>query len=150
KRMQRPERAVIAGSQDDIVQHRHAPERPYDLVGQRQTFADPRVRRVAVDVDPAQHDPPAIRAQNSGDDAQQGGLAGAIRTDQAAKLALADLQRRIAHRLHAAEPDRDRVEHEHGSHYFTARAVTLLNNSAIPPGASRITRTSKPPNTSSR
>ena len=139
-----------AGAEHDIVEHGHVAERPHDLVGQRETAADPRCGGIAGDIDAAERDPAAIGPLQPGDDLDQRGLAGAVRPDQADEITFLDGKGHAGDGLHAAEADRDVVELQRGAHARLARVTRLRAIAASPPGASRITSTSRPPKTSRR
>ena len=63
------------------------PERPHDLMREREALAHARRGRLARHIGAAQQHVAAIGAQDAGDDAQQRGLAGAVRADQTDELA---------------------------------------------------------------
>src|SRR4051812_10119776 len=76
-----------AGGQHDVIEHGHLPERPHDLVSERETAADAGRGGFIGDVGTAEGDLTAVRAQQAGDDLDQRGLAGAVWPDQADEIA---------------------------------------------------------------
>src|SRR5437660_1772422 len=89
---------------DDIAEHRQAPEQP-DLL-ERAREAEPRalVRRQADDIDTVEDDPARIRLIEPAHQIEQRRLAGSVRSDDRKHAAMWNIERNIAHRLHAAEP----------------------------------------------
>jgi len=67
--------------------------------------ADGRPNRFAVLDDVVARDgrAPGVRREEGREDAQRGGLAGAVRTEQPEHLATADLETQVLHRMHAVE-----------------------------------------------
>ena len=116
---------------------------------QRQSLANARSRRIPGDVAPGQHDSPAVRLDRAGDNANERGFAGAIRTDQSNKFAGRNRKRHTIHRVHPAEMHGEILKLERRNHGF-AGAVNRRVSPARPPGARRITRTNKPPKTNKR
>ena len=125
-------------------------KRPHHLVRQRQPLAHPRRRRIPGDVAAGQHDPSAIRLDRTRDDANERRLAGAIWSDQPNKFAGRDRNSHAVDRVHAAEMDGEILELERRNHGFVAGAVSRRASPARPPGAKRMTRTNRPPNTNRR
>ena len=58
-------------------------------------------------------DAAVLRRVEAVDDVEHRGLAGAVRPDDRADLALADIERDVGDRLHAAERERDVLDREH-------------------------------------
>ena len=81
---------AMSGGGEDVLEHRHALERTGDLVGARQpppaAFRGRNFGHVLVE----KADPPFCRRVGADQDAEQGGLAGAVRANDADRLAGAD------------------------------------------------------------
>src|SRR5262249_47333140 len=80
------------------------------------------VRVIAGDVLAVKQDAPGRRLELAGEQLEEGTLAGAVRTDEAAQLALRQAEVHAAHRLDAAEPDREPDRLEDGLAHATRRA----------------------------
>src|SRR5262249_51455030 len=122
----------------------------YDLMGERKAAADACRGRIGGDVDAAKRNAAAVRSQQARDHANERGLAGAVRSDQADEIAGLHRACDAADGLHPAEPDRDIIDREHSPQAFSARTNRPWTRAARPPGARRITSPSMPPNTSMR
>ena len=113
------------------------------MLGERQSGPDAAVDGPPGHVLAAEDHTPALRAQNADDDAHQGGLAGAVGTDEAEQLALGHVERDVLDGNHSAEPHGNVLDAEQGHRPNLAR--TLRASSATPPGANRIVaKTSAP------
>src|SRR3984957_9124997 len=95
--------AAEAGADLAVLQHRHLGERLHDLVRAGEAATRDVVGLVAGDVGAGEHDAAGVRREDAVDQVEQGRLAGAVRPDQAEDLALAHLEREVAHGLQAAE-----------------------------------------------
>src|SRR5262249_3205431 len=82
--------ATLAEGRGDaeVLEHRHAAERLRDLERARDAHDAPPRWRLAGDVAATEQDMAGIGFDRSGHDAEQGGLAGAVRSDDAERLAL--------------------------------------------------------------
>ena len=104
-----PEEAAVhlqGAAGHDVVERRHAAEQRDVLEGARDAAArrlvGPHLRaRLALEGDAA-----FLRMVEAVDDVEHRGLAGAVRADDGADLALADVERHVGERLHAAERER--------------------------------------------
>src|SRR4051812_38915769 len=142
--------AMNARRQHDVVERGHLAKRPHDLVSKSETAPHPCRGGFMGHVGSAKGNPPAIGAQQSRDDLDQRGLAGSVRPDQADEIALRHGKGHAADGLHAAKADRDVVELKRRAHAPLTLTTSPRTMAARPPGASRITSTSKPPNTKRR
>ena len=127
----------------DVVGEGERFERAYDLLGQRQPGSYAAVDRPSGHVLPAEHDKPGLGAQDTGDDAHQGGLACAVGTDETEQLPLAHLERDVFDGNHPAESHGDLFDAE--QRHRPAPARSLRATCATPPGAKRmVAKTSTP------
>ncbi len=136
---QLPEEAALhlqGAAGHDVVERAHALEQRDVLEGARDAATRRIVRlhlgpRLALEGDAAM-----LRLVEAVDDVEHGGLAGAIRADDGAHLALLDIERHVADRAHAAERQRNVFDREDDlaggnvaggrrSHGATQRAPTL-------------------------
>ena len=91
----------------DVVESAHALEQRDVLEGARDA-ADGGFMRAHLGASLAlEGDAAFLRLIEAVDDVEHRGLAGAVRPDDGADLALADVEGNVAHRLHAAERQRD-------------------------------------------
>src|SRR5207248_7054769 len=81
-----------------VVQHRHAGERPRDLEAARDAESDAAMRRHRAEIPAVEADRPSA-PQRSGDAACESALARSVRSDEADALACRDRQ------IHAVERD---------------------------------------------
>src|SRR6185312_11648711 len=142
--------AANAGAEHHIIEYGHGAKRSHDLVGQGKPATDPCRGGIARDIDTAKRDPAAVGPLQPRHDLDQRGLAGTVRPDQTDEIAFVNGKGNPGDGLHTAEPDRQIVELQRRTHVPLTRITTLRANAASPPGASRITRTSRPPYTSRR
>src|SRR5262249_27283131 len=109
--------------------------------------ADPSPRDgvgvIAGDVFAVKQDAPGARLQLAREQLEQCAFARTVGTDEAAQLALAEAEVHVAHRLHAAEPDRqpDRLQNRARHAVGRARAAEnrarkTLSDGTIPRGTS--------------
>jgi hypothetical protein len=101
---------TVARPERDIVDHRHLPERPHDLVRQGEPATDPRRGALARDIHIANDHAAAIWSEQAGDDPDKRGFASAVRAYQANELGLLDGEGYAGKRLHTAEADGDIIE----------------------------------------
>src|SRR5258707_1269986 len=80
------------------------------------------VRAQAMDRLALEDDLPGIGRVYAGDHVEDGGLAGAVRADQAVDVALGNLERRVVHRAQAAERFADAADLEQRAHSRSFRA----------------------------
>ena len=118
-------------------------ERAHDLLGKGQTGTDSAVDGPAGHVLAAEDYASALRAQDTGEDAHQGGLAGAVGADEAEQLALVHFQRDVLYGDHSAESQGDVLGAEQG--HRPDLAVSLRASSATPPGAKRMVANTSTP-----
>src|SRR5688572_17699581 len=122
-----------------VLQHRHAGERARDLEAARDAAARALVGRLARHVGAVEHDRARLVLQRAGDAVHQGGLARAVRPDQAEALALRDVDADVGQRGEAAEALRH-VAYFEESH--------LRKKPMRPSGAATTKTTSRMPTTS--
>ena len=82
--------AAVRGGGEDVLEHRHAAERPRDLVGAREPPPAALRGRDLGHVLAEKADPAGGRRMRADQDAEQRRLAGAVRADDADRLAGAD------------------------------------------------------------
>jgi hypothetical protein len=75
------------GRHNQVLEHRHAAKGLRNLERAGQSEPAPPVRRQPCDVVPGQQNTSDIRCDGAGRNAEQGGLAGAVRPDDAERLA---------------------------------------------------------------
>ena len=133
------------GSQEcadhDVVEHGESGERLHDLEGAADAGGADLVRAQAVDGFPLENNFAGVRGIDAGDHIEDGGLAGAVRADQAVDVALGDLERRRVHRTQAAERFADRAHFEKRAHSRSFRASV----GQMPCGRNITTRSSTTP-----
>ncbi|MPM93372.1 hypothetical protein SDC9_140509 [bioreactor metagenome] len=105
-------------------------------------------------------EPAAVRYVQPGHAVEEGGLAGAVGTDQAVDFTMANGQRHVAQRLDAAEVFGDRLRfekrcwqiraHARPSARFSPSSRLRSGDGHRPAGLKRMTRTSARPKTSMR
>ena len=116
------EPAAMRGGGEDILEHRHAAEGPRNLMRARQPPPASLRRRRGGDVLAEKAHPPAGRRMRADQQAEQGRLAGAVRPDD-------------AHRLAGADGKVDPVEHHEGAEAF--RQAFRLEQKAVRSRAGR-------------
>ena len=87
----------------DVLAHRHLAEGPRDLVGAGDTTGHSGVGRQAGDVLAPEVNPAVLGPVLAHHDAEGGGLAGAVRADEAERLPALDVEAQAVHRGEAAE-----------------------------------------------
>src|SRR6185295_6461677 len=87
----------------EVLEHRHAPERPRNLEAAGDAAACPQVRRQLGDVLAAEHHAAGLRTQRAGNAVDQRRLARAVRPDQPEPFAFADIDADIVERGEATE-----------------------------------------------
>ena len=102
----------------DVVEDRQRQRQARALEGARDAGMVDGLRRGMGDVATAESDAAGIGRVDAGHDVEEGGLAGAVGTDQAENLALAHVEVEPVERHHAAEPLGQplRDKHAHGRH----------------------------------
>src|SRR5262249_29798712 len=96
----------------DVVERRHALEQG-DVLERARDAATRRLIWPHLGArPPLEGDAPSLRLVEAVDHVEHRGLAGAVRADDGADLALPDADGDVAHRLHAAEGQRDIVDRE--------------------------------------
>ena len=136
---------AVARRQHDVVQDRHAAERPHDLVRERGAPCAPAPPSRRRDVGAAQDHATGIGRRMPATIRNSVVLPAPFGPIRPMNSPSATARARILQRLNAAEADRDVSECQHHCHGFAVRDSRPLNSSARPPGASRITRISRPP-----
>jgi hypothetical protein len=96
-----------AGPGHDVLEHRHVREQPHALQGARDAEPGQLVRLEAGEGLAAPAERALVGGDEAADDVEQGGLAGAVRADDAEHLVRLDAQRDGVQRRQAAEADRD-------------------------------------------
>ena len=99
------------------------------------------------DITTGQQHAPGIGPQDSDDNAYEGGLARPVGTDQAHELPRAHAEGNPGDGLYPAEADGNIFQLQRRDHVSAFLARRVLTDVANPPGARRITKTSKAPNT---
>src|SRR5262245_16205457 len=126
----------------EVLEHGHARERLRNLKAPNDTEPRPLVRGQARDVTPLEQDAAAVRRQGARHAVDQGGLAGAVGSDQAQALAGSDPDRHAVERQEASEAL------AHGVDLEERRAHRLLRRRTRPrrpSGASTTKSTSTTP-----
>src|SRR6185437_5840916 len=109
------------GSDHDVLEHGHAGEGLRNLERARQPLAAAPLRRQRGDVLAVEQHAAAVRPHRAGGDAEQRGLAGAVRTDDAERLAFAEREIDAVGDDDGAEAFGDFLEREEGHGISTAR-----------------------------
>ena len=99
-----------------VLEYGHAGEWLRDLERAREAFAAPALRREARNVLAVEQHASRVRGQRAGGDAEQAGLAGAVRSDDAECLALVQREVDAVGNDHRAEPLRDILQREDRGH----------------------------------
>ena len=132
-----------SGRHHHVLGQRHVAKRTHDLVGKGEAELRAAMDRHAGDVAPVEQHAAAIRRQHTGEQAQQSGLAGAIRSDQAQQFAARHRQGHIHDGMHATKGDRQAAGFE--LIHAMRLPVTRPSRPARPSGLKRITASSSPP-----
>ena len=111
------------GCERDVVGHGEIQKQRGDLERARQAQRAAAIGREVRDVAAAEIDAAGIRRQMPGELTDQGGLAGAVGTDDGMQLALRNIERDVIGRDDAAEPAHEIFDSEQGiSHGSASRA----------------------------
>src|SRR6202522_2632971 len=105
--------------------------------------------RQPADVLAAQQYPSGVRSEDTGNDLQQSGLAGPVRSDQSNDVAIVHRERHVGEDLEAAEPDRNGLNLQGICHALRNLCMSDVTIPANPPGAKRMMSTRSPPKISS-
>src|SRR6185295_13981243 len=132
---------VFVGHQQ-VLEHRHAVERPRDLEAARDAFSGAPVGGKTRDFLALELDRAAVVAQRSRNAVDQRGLARAVGPDQAKALARGDGDAHLRQRGEAAEVL------GHALHFQERRGHSFLNNPRTPSGANTTNSTSSTPSSS--
>src|SRR5262245_27940709 len=108
---------------DQVLEHGHAVERLRNLKRAADAQATAPFRRQMGDVDAREDDAPGIGRNRAAGDAEQRGLAGAVRPDDAERLALGEREVERARDHHGAEALGDFFEGENGRHAVVVRVT---------------------------
>src|SRR5437762_13749362 len=98
----------------DVLSHRQAGERLHDLEGASDAAPGEAIWRCAGDVVAGVNDAAVARRQETGDDREQGGLAGPVRTDQCGNAPRKSGERSPVHGEQTAEALGDIPDLEQG------------------------------------
>src|SRR3954454_14078247 len=101
---------------DQILEYAHAVERLRNLKRPADAHAAATFRREARDVASGKDDTPGVGPHGATRDAEQGGFAGAVRSDDPKSLAVGNREIDCLRHDHRTEPLRDLVEGEDGGH----------------------------------
>ena len=106
------ERPRIAEHRADqeVLENRHALERQRDLIGAADSGAATLVRREFRDVPTVELNPAGIRGETAGDEIEDGGLAGAVRAEDAQRFALLNLEGQVVCHFQRSEILRNAFE----------------------------------------
>ena len=115
-----------------ILEHRHAAERLRNLKRAGNAHAAAALRGKVRDVDAGEENAAGTGRNRAAGDAEQRGLAGAIRSDDAERLALGQHEIDRVRNDHGAEPLGDPVEAEDGRHCARLRARQLTITAVAP------------------
>ncbi len=99
-----------------VLEHGHAAERLRDLERAADAHPAAPLRRQPRDVGAGEHHAPGIGRNRAAGDAEQRGLARAVRPDDAERLALGKLEIDVVRHDHRAEPLGDFLEREDRGH----------------------------------
>jgi hypothetical protein len=99
-----------------VLEHGHGVERLRDLKGAADAHAAAPLRRQPRDIGSREQHSPGVRHHGSARHAEQRGLAGPVRADDAERLALGEREIDRLRHDHRAEPLGDFLEGENGGH----------------------------------
>src|ERR1700682_6266409 len=105
--------AIVRCGHEQVLEHRQLRELRRQLEGAYQAKASSCIRRQPGDVMAFERDASARGRQRAREDGQEGGLAGAVGSDQPGDLARGNLDRDAVHRAHALEVAVDFGGREH-------------------------------------
>src|SRR5262249_2996260 len=126
-----------------VLRDRHALEQADLLEGAAHACAPPHVRRQRRAIAAEIGDASRARREVAADDLEQGRLAGAVGADRAHDLALANRERNLHERDHAAEAARNAFHLERGRRLIQRELpMAFLNTSPTMPLGARSTTTS--------
>jgi len=100
---QREVLAAEAGAHGAVVEHCHACERLYDLVRACNAKASDVIRLLPPDIRSIQDDPAGVCGENTVDEIEDRGFAGAIRPDQAKDFSTLDSEAQVTHSMQPAK-----------------------------------------------
>ena len=121
-------RTYAVDREQHVVEHRQPGEQAGDLERARHPERGAPVARPAGDVRPNSSTCPDVGGKDSGDEIEQRGLAGAVRSDDGLAVARHDLQRDAAHGVQAAEAFRQSSELQNGVDRSEARHSFTLDS----------------------
>jgi hypothetical protein len=116
----------------EILEHRHAAERLRNLKRPGDAHAAAAVRRKMRDVDAGKEDAAGVGRQRAAGDAEQRGLACAVRSDDAERVALGEREIDRVRNDDGAEPLGYPVEAENGRHCARLRRCQFTTTAAAP------------------
>src|SRR5262249_20682325 len=126
----------VVERQLEVLLHRHAVKGPRDLEAARDAELRALMSGPRADVRALEEDLAALVPESAGDAADERGLPGAVRSDQAETLALIDVERHPAQGLETAEPLDDALDaKERLGHHASDRRTRRLTRPTIPSGA---------------
>ncbi len=117
--------ALALNRKADVLEHRQVAEHAEDLERARNTKPDPLVNRQAVDVLPLEHDLALIGPQQPGQHVEEGGLARAVRPNEAVHRAGHDIQVDLSRRHDRAEAFRDLAHRHDGLGHVHLRGLAV-------------------------
>src|SRR5262249_13802021 len=115
-----------------VLEHGHAVERLRNLKRAADAEAAAAFRRQMGDIDARKDDAPGVGRNRAAGDTEQRGLAGAVRPDDAERLALGDREVERARDHHGAEALGDFFEGEDGRHAMVTLSAALSVRSLSP------------------
>ena len=115
-RNQSPGAAVRAVGHDDVLAHRHAGKQLEPLESPADAEPGPTMHRQVRQGFAVEGHLAACRRQQTDDAVEERGLARAVRTDEADKLAAPHVQRHVVERADPAEVNGDRVDVKQRGH----------------------------------
>ena len=148
--IKRFQRDLRMHSDQDIFQHGEILDQLDRLERPADAARGPRGSRHGRDIRAAKNDAAVGRGDDSRNRIEQRRFPGAVRPDQAADLALAQLHRDILDSVEAAEPDshafefEDRLHARYSAAFAEAPACRRSDACSRQPGAARISRGSRP------
>ena len=104
---------LVGGDHHQVLAHGEGGELVGDLEGAQEALVEERVRAEAGDLLAVEPDPAGGGREEAGDDVEEGGLAGAVRADQAGDRALGDRDRDPVDGADAAEMHVEVLDTDH-------------------------------------